>query len=182
MGLTTTLLAHDDCGADEACRSAPNGGAPEVDAALFDALITFQTLHAVPSPNAARQRSAAARLFEQVGCADCHRPSLPVDAASHPSGVIKPFTDLLLHDLGEGLADRDLAGNIVRSVWRTAPLWGMNAAVASNQPLRLLHDGRARSVEEATLWHAGAASKARERYEELSAQQRRALVEWIEKL
>jgi len=182
MGLTTALVATDDCGMDAACRQAPNGGIPEVDAALFDALVVFQTLHAVPAAQSRQRRAPGADLFDRLGCAECHRPSLRVDLPGHRSGIIQPYTDLLLHDLGEGLADRDIAGNSVRSEWRTAPLWGMNAAVTSGQPLRLLHDGRARSVEEAVLWHAGAATAARERFERLGASQRRMLVAWIEEL
>lgn len=182
MGLTTALVTEDDCGTDTACRNAPNGGVPEVDPALFEALIVFQTLHAVPIADARLDRTPGAGLFEQAGCAGCHRPTLPVDSAVHHIDVIAPFTDLLLHDLGTGLADRDLAGNPVRSEWRTAPLWGMNTAVASGQPLRLLHDGRARSVEEAILWHGGAATSARERYERMDATQRHTLVMWIEQL
>ena len=182
MGLTTSLVSEDDCGADAACRRASNGGIPEVDSALFEALVAFQTLHAVPVTNREPQQLPAAALFDRAGCAECHAPSLPIDPAVHSSGVIRPFTDLLLHDLGEGLADRDLAGRVIRSEWRTAPLWGMNAAVTSGQPLRLLHDGRARSIEEAILWHGGAATSARERYERADAAQRRALVAWIEQL
>ncbi len=182
MGLTTSLVTLDDCGTDAACREAPNGGTPEVDAALFDALITFQTLHAVPVTISEPERAPAASVFKRTGCAACHRPSLPVDSAVHAAGVIRPYTDLLLHDLGEALADRNLAGKAAPSMWRTAPLWGMNAAVTSGQPLRLLHDGRARSVEEAILWHGGAATASRKRYERLNAVQRRALVTWIEQL
>jgi CxxC motif-containing protein (DUF1111 family) len=93
--------------------------------------------------------------------------------------VIHPYTDLLLHDLGVDLADRDVKGNAVHSEWRTAPLWGMGAAAQSGQPLRLLHDGRARSIVEAILWHGGEGRVARERFMKLPADQRRMLESWI---
>jgi CxxC motif-containing protein (DUF1111 family) len=121
-------------------------------------------------------------LFDQVGCSCCHVATLPVETAPRVSAVIHPYTDLLLHDLGEGLADRTLEGKLVRTEWRTAPLWGTGAAAASGQPLRLLHDGRARSIEEAILWHAGDATAAMERYSQLSAAERHALAEWIAQL
>ncbi|HWK75171.1 MAG TPA: di-heme oxidoredictase family protein [Povalibacter sp.] len=183
MGLSTQLIGtHADCGvADAACRNAPNGGSPEVEANLFDALITFQELHAVPVSSALDRGSKESKLFENIGCAECHRSALPV----HVDGgvaTIHPYTDLLLHDLGPGLADRELAGKAAPGEWRTAPLWGLAAAAASGQPLRLLHDGRARSVEEAILWHDGEALRARQRFENLSVAQRSALANWVERL
>jgi CxxC motif-containing protein (DUF1111 family) len=84
--------------------------------------------------------------------------------------------------MGDGLADRDLTGKPAKEAWRTAPLWGLNAAYASGQPVRLLHDGRARSIEEAVLWHDAEARSSRERFSALDATQRRALVAWIRTL
>lgn len=180
MGLTTTLVSHIDCGrSDTACLSAPTGGTPEVDPKLFDALIFFQQLQAVPAGTSAADSSAGAQLFARAGCAACHRATLPIETPSHERRVIHPYTDLLVHDLGDGLADRGVSGAIVPSKWRTAPLWGLNASVASGQPLRLLHDGRARSIDEAVLWHDGEARTAREQFETLSAADRQALTAWI---
>src|SRR5262245_21619051 len=80
MGLTSQLNSHIDCGeSDKACLTAPNGGTPEVDPALFDALIGFQQLHAVPVAKVPSKDSAGAQLFARVGCGDCHRPALPVE-------------------------------------------------------------------------------------------------------
>jgi CxxC motif-containing protein (DUF1111 family) len=229
MGLTTSIAANIDCGrGDDACLSAAMGGAPEVETALFDALLFFEQLHAVPARPPLPDSEQGERLFAETGCAACHRPTLrielgpvelgpielspetphrsqgtlPAIAASAPApaqapevdrdpevqvpsgtvipyAAIHPYTDLLLHDLGAGLADRDLAGEAVHSEWRTAPLWGLQASVASSQPLRLLHDGRARSIEEAIAWHDGEAREARERFMHLLADARAALVEWI---
>jgi CxxC motif-containing protein (DUF1111 family) len=183
MGLTSPLESHIDCGeSNDACLTAPSGGTPEVDAALFDAVVWFQELHAVPVAKAIDGRSVGAKLFASTGCAECHRPTLPVELAKRSSATIAAYTDLLVHDLGDDLADRDLLGQPVHSEWRTAPLWGMGAAVATGQPLGLLHDGRARSVREAILWHGGVATPSLSRYLALEATERTALEEWIERL
>jgi CxxC motif-containing protein (DUF1111 family) len=178
MGLSNPLVGYADCGAqDTACQSAPTGGTPEVEPELFNAVVSFQRLHAVPVQRLPDLSSPGARLFAQTGCAQCHRMTLRVGSDE----VIHPYTDLLVHDMGAGLADRDVAGSAARDEWRTAPLWGMNAAYVSGQP-RLLHDGRARSVDEAVLWHGGEGHIASERFARLSADERRTLVSWIQQL
>lgn len=183
MGLTSNLIEHDDCGMllDQQCSTAASGGSPEVEGALFQALVSFQELHAVPNSEPRSTTSKGARLFKQAGCAACHRPTLPVEGSTGLA-TIGAYTDLLLHDMGDELADRTIEGIPVKSGWRTAPLWGMSAAASSGQPLRLLHDGRARSIEEAILWHGGDASRAANRYIRLTANQRRMLLDWIGKL
>jgi CxxC motif-containing protein (DUF1111 family) len=182
MGLTTQRIERDDCSMlDQQCSSAPTGGSPEVEGALFQALVSFQEWHAVPNSEPRSNASKGARLFKQAGCATCHRPTLPVQGQTGVA-TIGAYTDLLLHDMGDALADRTIEGAVVKSGWRTAPLWGMSAAASSGQPLRLLHDGRARSIEEAILWHGGDASNAADRYTRFTASQRRALLGWIGKL
>jgi CxxC motif-containing protein (DUF1111 family) len=181
MGLTSPLASHIDCGRDDhACQLGATGGAPEGEPALFDALVLFERLHAVPGRKPSAESARGAQLFAQIGCGRCHQPTLPADTGARVRQVIHPYTDLLLHDLGADLADRDIDGNAVHSLWRTAPLWGMQASVASRQPLRLLHDGRARTIEEAILWHAGEARDARARFMHMPAEERHALVSWIE--
>lgn len=121
--------------------------------------------------------------FVALGCAGCHRPRLPVvlpDAQGHlVHASIAAYTDLRLHDLGDALADRDASGRIVPSRWRTAPLWGMGYRLGRERFPTLLHDGRARTLEEAILWHGGEASHARESFEQLPASQRAALLHWL---
>jgi CxxC motif-containing protein (DUF1111 family) len=176
MGLTNPVVAVDDCGQwDAACRAAPAGGTPEVASNLFEAVVAFERWHAVPVAKMSDQSEPGARIFARVGCADCHRSTLAID----PGTVIHPYADLLLHNLGDALADRSLSGAVVPSAWRTAPLWGLHASIVTKEPVRLLHDGRARSIEEAILWHGGEAHRAREAYSQLDAQQRRSLTEWI---
>jgi len=184
MGLSNPLVERVDCGTqDHTCQSAPTGGTPEVEPELFNAVVAFQRLHAVPVQKLPDMSSAGGRLFVHLGCNACHATALRI-RVEHAAGParIRPFTDLLLHDMGDELADRDLAGNIARDEWRTAPLWGMGAAYASGQRPRLLHDGRARTVDEAILWHGGEGRAARNRFARLSADERRTLVSWVEQL
>jgi CxxC motif-containing protein (DUF1111 family) len=95
---------------------------------------------------------------------------------------IAPYTDLKVHDLGPELADRTVAGEIVRSRWRTAPLWGLGYRISREHFPTFLHDGRARSAEEAILWHKGEGSTAREAFENLPVEQRDRLLHWLETL
>jgi CxxC motif-containing protein (DUF1111 family) len=183
MGLTNPLEPHDDCGAwNVACLTAPSGGTPEVEPELFEAVVNFQRWHAVPVAKDPDLSSTGAQLFASTGCAQCHRTTLRVDVGSQDDTVIHPFSDLLLHDMGRGLADRTLDDVVAQSLWRTAPLWGMHAAAVSGQPQHLLRDGRARSIEEAILWHDGEARVARDRFGKLTAVQRYALTDWIQGL
>jgi CxxC motif-containing protein (DUF1111 family) len=183
MGLTNPLESHDDCGAwNAACVTAPSGGTPEVEPDLFEAVVNFQRWHAVPVAKEPDSSSTGAQLFESTGCAQCHRTTLRVDVGSKDDTVIHAFTDLLLHDMGRGLADRTLDDVVAPSLWRTAPLWGMHAGSVSGQPQHLLHDGRARSIEEAILWHDGEARPARDQFGKLTAVQRDTLAEWIKGL
>jgi CxxC motif-containing protein (DUF1111 family) len=197
MGLTSGDYPQDDCtSAQPQCLHQPDAGSPEVSAELFDAVVAFESVLAVPEPQGpAAEVASGVSLFERLGCASCHAPRLPVS-----SGVISPYTDLRLHDLGAPLADATVAGVKVTSRWRTAPLWGLGYRPRSsraptflhdgrtryrpgnsNSPT-FLHDGRARSVEEAILWHDGEGRGARERFEHLSAKQRHDLLMWVENL
>ncbi len=188
MGMTTATVPDIDCGADaRACKTAPNGGDPEVEPELLDAVVAFQRLEAVGRTDDAVRRLVAARageqLFAQTGCSACHAPRLRIDSATDGGErQIEAYTDLLLHDMGAGLADRSVDGRIVHSAWRTAPLWGLNLSFATGRPVRLLHDGRARGIDEAIEWHGGEADASRQRYERLHADQRQALIDWVASL
>lgn len=180
MGLTSENQPQDDCtSAQLSCRQALQGGRPELSERIFHAVNTFQFLLAAPERAKVdgATNAAGTRLFESVGCAACHVPHLRVP---RDSGDIRidPYTDLLLHDLGDGLADRTVEGRSVKSQWRTPPLWGLAHALQAG-PVALLHDGRAGSIEEAILWHEGQADAARRRFLTLNAALRRQLLDWI---
>lgn len=127
-----------------------------------------------------------AALFTAAGCAACHVPELKT-GPHHPHAelrdqTIRPFTDLLLHDMGEGLADTLGEHAATGSEWRTAPLWsiGLTAGVSGGEAY--LHDGRAASLEEAILWHGGEAEKAKEAFRKMSGEDRGALVAYLKSL
>lgn len=125
-------------------------------------------------------------LFSSFGCAACHRPSLQTgevtDLPELSRRTIEPFTDLLLHDLGDALADERPEGGASGREWRTAPLWGLGLLGAISGEVRLLHDGRARSAEEAILWHGGEGQAAREQFRRASAAERAALLRFLSSL
>lgn len=180
MGLTSQILPRDDCTqAQPDCLAALQADTPELPEEFFHAVNTFQFLLAAPARGKidAAADAAGAALFERVGCAACHVPQLPVP---REEGDIRidPYTDLLLHDLGDGLADRTVAGAPVPSRWRTAPLWGLAHALQAG-PVGLMHDGRASTIEEAILWHEGQGNEARDNFMKLDAAARLQLLEWI---
>ena len=188
MGLTSADIPRDDCTSVEtACLQQPNGGSPEVSADLFDAVLSFQHWLAVPaSPKPHPETTHGEQTFAELGCVACHRAQWPVtltDAGGNPySATITPYTDLRLHNLGPGLADQTMAGKKVLSRWRTPPLWGLGYRMSLERFPTFLHDGRARSAEEAILWHDGEAAGARGKFEHLTAQQRQTFLRWLETL
>jgi CxxC motif-containing protein (DUF1111 family) len=155
-------------------------------------LVTFysQTLGAPRTAQAAS--SSVVRqgqlLFSELQCARCHVPQLAT--ARSPQAVaqvindqrIWPYTDLLLHDLGPGLDDGVAEQGAAGSEWRTAPLWGLGLTQRVNASAGFLHDGRARTIEEAILWHGGEAKTAKSRFMQLPQERRQALLAWLQQL
>jgi CxxC motif-containing protein (DUF1111 family) len=188
MGLTSADMPSDDCTkAETACQQQPSGGSPEVSDDIFNAVVSFQRWLAVPaSPTPHTIPDRDATTFSKLGCVGCHHPQLQValtdDAGKDVPAVIAPYTDLRIHDLGARLADETVAGKKVTSKWRTAPLWGLGYRMSLERFPTFLHDGRARSAEEAILWHDGEAAGARTRFEQLPAQERKAFLVWLETL
>jgi CxxC motif-containing protein (DUF1111 family) len=189
IGLTSPLFPDQNCApVQDECRAAPNGGDPEIDQNKIDAITFYSRFLAVPArrdvddPQVRRGED----LFAQIGCAACHVPTLftgdVADAPPLSAQRIHPYTDLLLHDLGPGLADDrpDFAAD--GREWRTAPLWGVGLIQAVNRHTLLLHDGRARGFAEAILWHGGEAESARDAFRALSSDERAALVRFLESL
>lgn len=198
IGITSSRFPQQTCTpAQKDCLAAPNGNAKgrqgvEIEDYALDDVIFYQSTLA-PAARRNAQDEGVLRgeaLFHAAQCAQCHRPSYRTGAALFPrlsspalSGQdITPYTDLLLHDMGEALADGrpDFAAN--GRQWRTPPLWGIGLLPAVNDHQRLLHDGRARGVAEAILWHGGEAEAAREQFRHLPAPDRAALVQFVESL
>ena len=119
-------------------------------------------------------------LFNQAGCADCHKPSwiLPSESLGFESdAIIAPYSDLLLHDMGKELADSQN-----NREWRTAPLWAIRYQELIHEKSHFLHDGRAKTIEEAILWHGGEADFSRQKFVRLADHEKRALLIFVSSL
>lgn len=196
IGISTRLFpqGYGACTPAQAnCRALPDGNSAHLDDveasdAVMDVLAFYTRTLAVPArreaSNPAIQTGEA--LFHQAGCATCHRPSYTTTAnATLPqlaNRSIQPFTDLLLHDMGEELADGFSEFLASGQHWRTPPLWGIGLTQQVNGHSRFLHDGRARDLQEAILWHGGEALGARQRYMNLPRQERDRLIRFLESL
>lgn len=188
MGLTTEALTTE---AVPGSGLAAGGQAADISDEELT-LVTFysQTLGAPRTalPASSRAVRRGQELFDSLQCASCHVPQLitgrsPQAVAQALQGqTIWPYTDLLLHDLGPGLDDGVAEQGAAGSEWRTAPLWGVGLTQRVNASAGFLHDGRARTLEEAILWHGGEAETSRLRYEQLSVQGRRELLAWLAQL
>ncbi|QYG95427.1 c-type cytochrome [Iamia sp. SCSIO 61187] len=189
IGVTTDLRPEQPCtAAQPACLAAPTGGEPEVDEQKLGRVTFYSRTLAVPARRHVGEPATdrGEELFAATGCASCHLTEMRTGSSDVAEAlseqVIRPYTDLLLHDMGPGLADGRPEGAADGSEWRTPPLWGIGLTETVNGHTRFLHDGRARSLEEAVLWHGGEAAGAQERFRALSADDRRALLTFLESL
>lgn len=197
IGISSRFFPEQACtAAQKDCLAAPQGGQPEIDDKTFADVVFYQATLAPPARrnvnDATVQRGE--KLFHAANCATCHRPSYitppspsggegnPLTSRALNNQRIHPYTDLLLHDLGEGLADGRPDGQANGRQWKTPPLWGVGLIHEVNGHTRLLHDGRARGVLEAILWHGGEAAESRKRVINMSREERDALVKFVESL
>jgi len=186
LGITTSLRPLGPCTPAQAlsCGEA-SAAAPELAAAEFEALLLYIRALAVPARRGREQPAVVAgqALFDQAGCATCHRPGLPTGATAALAPLagqrVDAYSDLLLHDLGPGLADGRADGAASGSEWRTPPLWGIGLIETVNRHRFLLHDGRARGFTEAILWHDGEAGSARAAFRAMTKDQRAALLAFL---
>jgi CxxC motif-containing protein (DUF1111 family) len=196
MGITSSYFPEETCTPTQTdCRAAPRGAggqAPEIDDKTLSDVIFYTATLAPPARRHTRdpQVLRGQRLFAQAQCAVCHRPSYvtgksPFPTLSSPAlegQTIWPYTDLLLHDMGEALADGRPDFRANGRQWRTPPLWGIGLLKDVNGHQRLLHDGRANGVLEAILWHGGEAEESKNRVLRMSREEREALVKFVESL
>lgn len=189
MGLTSNLVPTDSCApSQEACLALPDGGTPEVSDEILDN-VTFYTRNlAVPARRNVNDPKVleGKGLFFQANCQGCHVPSYTTAAdAAEPelaNQTIRPYTDLLLHDMGPELADGRPEFLANGQEWRTPPLWGIGLTEAVNGHTQFLHDGRARNLMEAILWHGGEAAASRDKVLTFDAEQREALLAFLNSL
>ena len=189
IGISSTMFPQQLCTAtQEKCMQMPNGGQPEVSDEILDMVTFYSKTLAVPARRSHDSKVIleGEALFKQANCHACHvetfvtgiDPELPELSKQE----IHPYTDLLLHDMGEGLADHRPVFDANGREWRTPPLWGIGLTKLVNEHTNFLHDGRARSIEEAILWHGGEAEASKQVFVHLSAQERRKLVAFIKSL
>lgn len=166
----------------------PNGGSPELGTDIFQKVVSYTRSLAVPARRDYDEATVLRGkfLFKEINCSGCHHPQLNTGTAGSIAALhnqkIWPYTDLLLHDMGPELADGRPDYLASGSEWRTAPLWGIGLIPAVNEHSFLLHDGRARNMEEAILWHGGEAETSREAFKKLNKADRDALLKFVESL
>ena len=188
MGVNTNLYPEQNCPSVQTiCQQMLPGNFPELVDLEIDSLTVWLQGLAVPArrdmTDAQVQRGAA--LFDQARCSICHIPEL-VTAATFPAlpqlanQTLHAYTDLLLHDMGDGLADGRPDFQAGPRDWRTPPLWGLGLSKTVTGQSTLLHDGRARTVSEAILWHGGEAEASRNAFSDMTKNERDALVRFLE--
>jgi len=190
IGVKTSMFSVPDCGLDEPSCAQQALSAPTLSDADLDLLAKYVEMIGAPSrrPDEIDQPGALSgeALFASTGCAACHVATLQT-GMRHPIAelrgqTIHPYTDLLLHDMGADLADHLSASDAVNREWRTPPLWGLGLTQPVNGSTRFLHDGRARSLEEAILWHGGEANASKQAFEALPAASRADLIQFLDSL
>ncbi|TGK34336.1 thiol oxidoreductase [Leptospira gomenensis] len=194
IGITSPLFPNPNCvGTQTDCfNSTPgNNGTPEgteISARTADLVTFYTTLVGAPgrrnwtSPDVIRGKE----IFTEIGCNTCHKPYVFTGALEGFPEVsfqhIKPYTDLLLHDMGADLSDNRPDFEATGNEWRTAPLWGTGLIPKVNGHNHLLHDGRARGHKEAILWHGGEALEAKNKFVALPKSDRDKLILFLESL
>lgn len=189
MGVTSSLYIEENCPPIQtACRAMPPGNRPELLDYSWDELNFWSV--ALDAPPARDQDKPhiirGSQLFDKARCAQCHVPEMRTgDYPLLPAiskKTFRAYTDLLLHDMGDGLADGRPDFKAGPRDWRTAPLWGIGLSAQVNGSMHLLHDGRARNVLEAVLWHGGEAKASRDLFAGLSKEERDDLIAFVNSL
>lgn len=189
MGVTSPVYDKQNCPpAQTACAQQNHTGKPELKPEMWDKLTFWTMMLDAPAPRD-QDKPAVVRgrqLFAQVQCAACHVPELKTGKVDGfpllSERKIHPYTDLLLHDMGPGLADGRPDFKAGAADWRTAPLWGIGRSKQVNGSTSFLHDGRARDLTEAILWHGGEAQASRNAFARLDRQQREDLIAFVNSL
>lgn len=186
MGITSSVFPLENCEGQSNCAGNAQEFPDVSDDALNRIVYYLQTL-APPAPRNLEDPEVirGRQLFDELKCSKCHLPEITTGIHSVPElnqQVIRPYTDLLLHEMGPGLGDGrpDYLANA--NEWRTPPLWGIGLTKLVFPGAGFLHDGRAATLEEAILWHAGEAITSQQNYVHLNAADRQALIRFLEAL
>ena len=186
MGITSPIFSSESCEGQVQCDSLVDD--PEIDMNTLTSAAFYPQSLAVPARrNAANEKVRNGKiLFNAIGCASCHHPSYTT--GTHPefdflsNQTIYPYTDLLLHDMGEGLADHRPDFKADGNEWRTPPLWGIGLTYTVGGHQNFLHDGRARNLEEAIMWHGGEGQASKETFRNLTKEEREDVIAFLESL
>jgi CxxC motif-containing protein (DUF1111 family) len=189
LGLSTPVYPDQNCPPiQRACREQMVAGRPEITALRLAATELYLRALLVPARRNVDdpQVGRGEKLFEQARCSVCHLPEMrtgPYPGLPQLADqTIRPYTDLLLHDMGEELADARPDYRASGREWRTPPLWGIGLSQTVNGAGTFLHDGRARNFIEAILWHGGDAEGSREAFRRMSKDEREALLAFLASL
>jgi CxxC motif-containing protein (DUF1111 family) len=184
MGVMTSIMPQPDCGSQQPCDPA----GPELAGEHLDDLTAYISLLGVSARRNLEDAEAlfGETLFNTASCSDCHVDTFQT-TPYHPHAelrdqTIHPYTDLLLHDMGSGLASTLIEGNAVGNEWRTAPLWNIGLANGVAGGEAYLHDGRARTLHEAIMWHGGESEAARLAYASMTAREQQAIIAFLRSL
>ncbi|MDC5707216.1 c-type cytochrome [Vibrio europaeus] len=189
VGLTSNLFPNENCTSKQTiCDDLPNGGSPEVSDNILD-FVEFYSQHlAVPIRRNVDKPEVklGQELFAKVGCDSCHKTNVKTGnregLPALSNQTIHPYTDMLLHDMGPGLADNRPEYLANGQEWRTQPLWGIGYTKEVNDHTYFLHDGRARNLMEAVLWHGGEAEIAKQKVLKFNRKEREALIAFLNSL
>ena len=191
IGITNTSFPDESCTEQQTiCQQAAIAGGHSIDNLeipdnRLDITVTFNEFLGVPPARNLENKiiQQGRKHFYQLNCQQCHTPSYITDKnysiQALANQTIWPYTDLALHDMGAGLADGVFEFEATGSEWRTPPLWGIGLQKKMTGQQRFLHDGRARTINEAILWHGGEAEVSQQAYKALSENQRQALIKFI---
>lgn len=188
MGITSDIFTNQNCSPTQTdCNNAIDGGSPEIIMERLEDVTLYTAALAVPVRRDYDTELVlkGKKLFLDAKCSSCHIPKMTTGISeinTLSNQTIYPYTDLLLHDMGEGLADNAQEFDANGNEWRTAPLWGIGLIEQVNQHTNFLHDGRARNIMEAILWHDGEAEEAKNNILKLNAEERTALIAFLNSL
>ena len=190
IGISSSLFPEDNFSQIQRMEypNIPDGGSPEIPDESLRKVVSYLQSLSVPArrDHEDQQVLRGKYLFNEIKCSACHRPQLNTGNGGEISSLqnqkIWPYTDLLLHDMGAELSDGRPDFLATGNEWRTPPLWGIGLVPVVNGHSYLLHDGRARNVEEAILWHRGEALEPKENFRKLDLADREALVKFVESL
>jgi CxxC motif-containing protein (DUF1111 family) len=178
IGLTSSLFPTKNCTKTQIdCLNSPHDGSFDVKDKLLTYVNDFLTYAALPAPTSRLFDGEGKKIFNRIGCQKCHVEEYKIDHVGEiffpEEKIIRPYSDFLLHDMGKDLADD------FNPLWKTPPLWGLSYQKLVNGNQYYLHDGRASTMEEAILWHAGEAKSSQKKFLDLEENEKMLLKSFL---